>query len=94
MKPLTVVTGIILGSCLSIALSLAAVLLMFLVLGEEYPRVEYEFGALTVSLGIFVCMTAVSAMSFYSLLIQHRFRVPAQLAMWLGLALTGLYYWI
>jgi len=94
MKPLTVVTGIILGSCLSIALSLAAVLLMFLVLGEDYPRVEHEFGALTTSLGIFVCMTAVSAMSFYSLLIRHRARLPAQLAMWFGLALTGLYYWV
>lgn len=94
MKPLTVITGIILGSCLSIALSLAAVMLMFFVLGEEYPRVVHEFGALTTSLGIFTCMTAISAASFYSLLIGHRYSALAQLTMWLGLALTGLYFWL
>ena len=94
MKPLTVITGIVLGSCLSIALSLAAVMLMFFVLGEEYPRVAHESGALAMSLGLFTCMTAISAMSFYSLLIQHPARWWAQALMWLGLALTGLYFWL
>ena len=35
-----------LGSCLSISLSLAAVMVIFLVLGDEYPRVTHEFRGL------------------------------------------------
>lgn len=93
MTPLTVITGIVLGTCLSIAVSLAAVLLMFLVLGGDYPRLDYEFDALTGSLGIFVCMTAISALSFYAVLIHHKARLLAQFAMWSGVGLTVWYYW-
>jgi hypothetical protein len=93
VKPLTVITGIVLGTCLSIAVSLAAVLLMFLVLGDEYPRLDYEFDALTSSLGIFVVMTAISAASFYAMLIRHKARFVAQIAMWAGVGLTAWHYW-
>src|SRR5690606_27629872 len=40
MRPLTVITGIVLGSCVSISVSLGAVLFIFLVLGDEYPRLD------------------------------------------------------
>ena len=59
MRPLTVLNAIVLGSCVSIAVSLAAVLLMFLVLGDDYPRLAYEFRGLVVSFAIFLAMTAV-----------------------------------
>ena len=93
MRPLTVITAIILGSCFSIAVSLAAVLLMFLVLGDDYPRLQYEFRGLVVSFAIFVVMTAISAASFYAMLKEHVARHAAQAAMWGGLLVVGYYYW-
>ncbi|MDX1480222.1 MAG: hypothetical protein R3315_01020 [Woeseiaceae bacterium] len=93
MKPLTVLTGIVLGTCVSISVSLAAVLLMFLVLGDDYPRLSYEQSALLASLGIFTGMTAISAGSFYSLLVGHSSRWALQAGMWAGVIATSLYYW-
>lgn len=93
MRPLTVITGIVLGSCLSITVSLGAVLLMFLLLGKEYPRVSAEFGGLLASMLIFLGMTGFSALSFYALLKQHPWRHWTQAFMWTALMATGYYYW-
>ncbi len=93
MRPLTAVNLIILGSCFAIAFSLAAVLIVVLVLGDDYPRLQAEFRPLLRSLVLFLAMTAVSATSFYSLVRVHHLRYWAQGAMWLGLAATGWYYW-
>ncbi len=93
MRPLTVINGIFLGSCLSIAVSLGLVLIVFFLISDEYPRLQSEFRPLAVSMAIFLGMTAISAASFYSLLIHHRWRWPAQVLLWLGLAATGWYYW-
>mgnify|MGYP001031587017 CR=1 FL=1 len=92
MRPLTAVTGILLGSCVAITVSLAAVLVVFLVLGDDYPRLQSEFDALVSSLLIFLVMTAISAASFYTLVINHKARYIAQAALWGGLAATALYY--
>jgi hypothetical protein len=43
MRPLSVVTLIILGSSFAITFSLAAVVLVVLILGDEYPRLQREF---------------------------------------------------
>jgi len=93
MRPLMVINGILLGSCLSIAVSLGLVLIVFLVIGEDYPRVQHEFRPLASSLSIFVVMTIISAGSFYTLAKDHRWRWAAQVLMWLGLAATGWHYW-
>ncbi len=93
MRPLTVVTGILLGSCLSIAFSLAAVMVVFLILGDDYPRLSHEIRPLFTSFAIFTAMTAISALSFYTLLKDHSARWPLQGAMWLSLIATGFYYW-
>jgi len=93
MRPLTAVTLIILGSCFAIAFSLAAVLIVVLVLGDEYPRLQNEFEPLRISLLLFLGMTAISAASFYSLVISHHLRFWAQGAMWLGLVAIGCFYW-
>ena len=93
MRPLTVITGILLGSCLSIAFSLAAVLLIFSVLGDDYPRLNQELGPLFASFSIFTAMTAITAVSFYALLKHHAARWFAQLVMWSGFVATGIYYW-
>ena len=93
MRPLTAVTLIILGSCFAITFSLAAVLIVVLVLGDEYPRLQSEFDPLIRSFLLFLTMTAVSAGSFYCLVRSHPLRFWAQAAMWAGLFATGLYYW-
>jgi hypothetical protein len=93
MGPLTVITGFVLGSCVSITVSLGAVLFIFLVIGDGHPRLANEFGGLINSLLIFCAMTVISGLSFYSLLARHPWRGAAQGLMWAGLAAAGAYYW-
>ena len=93
MRPITVITGILLGSCLSITVSLAAVLLVFLVLGEDYPRLQGEFRPLSFSAVVFLGMTIISALSFYSLIIDHKYRHFAQAIMWSSFLITGWFFW-
>ena len=93
MRPLTVITGILLGSCLSIAVSLAAVLLIFLILGNENPRLSQEYGSLRASLSIFTAMTGISAASFYTLVKHHPARWVVQAVLWAGLMGVVYYYW-
>jgi len=93
VRPLTVITGILLGSSVSITLSLAAVMLIFLILGDEYPRLAYEFSDLIKSTLIFVILTIISAASFYSLLKEWQSRWWLQIALWAALFATGFYYW-
>lgn len=93
MRPLMVINGILLGSCLSIAVSLALVLLVFVIIGDDHPRLQDEFRPLLVSLSIFLGMTAISAASFYALAKRHPRRQWLQGLMWLGFVATGWYYW-
>ncbi|HNP34911.1 MAG TPA: hypothetical protein PKK10_03565 [Woeseiaceae bacterium] len=93
MRPLTVINGILLGSCFSIALSLAVVLLVFLIIVGDYPRVQSEIRPLTRSMFIFVGMTTIFAWSFYTMAKEHRLRIPAQILSLCGLAATICYYW-
>ena len=74
MRPLTVITGILLGSSLSIAFSLGAVLVIFVILGDDYPRLDQEYGPLLASFSIFTAMTAIAAVSFYAVAKHHRAR--------------------
>lgn len=93
MRPLTVINAIILGSCVAITVSLAAVLFVFFLLNDDYPRLRYEFGPLVSSFLVFLGMTGLSVLSFYSLVKIHPLRGWAQAGMWLGLAATTWYYW-
>ena len=93
MRPLTVINGIVLGSCLSIAVSLLAVMIVYIVLGDDYPRLQQEFAPLRASTLIFFGMTVISAASFYSMLTNRKSALVLQLAMWAGLLATAWYYW-
>jgi hypothetical protein len=92
VRPLTVITGILFGSCLAIAISLTAVLFVFLGLGDDYPRVQHEFQPLLRSALVFFGMTVISGASFYSLLIEHPARSWLIVLMLTGLAATVWYY--
>ena len=93
MRPLSVVTLIILGSSFAITFSLTAVVIVVLLLGDEYPRLQAEFEPLLRSLVLFFGMTLICALSFYTLLRRHAARYWAQAAMWAGLFGVGYYYW-
>jgi hypothetical protein len=92
MHPLTVVTGILLGSAASIAAGLVVVLFMFYLLSGEHPQLAGEMGALVTNAGLFFAMTIVCAASFIGLVKERRWWWLPQLAMWGGLALLVLYY--
>lgn len=68
-------------------------MLVFLFLREDYPRLQGEFRPLATSSLIFLAMTIISAVSFYSRVIDHKYRNFAQAAMWLALAVTGWLLW-
>lgn len=93
MRPLSVVTLIILGSSFAITFSLSAVIFVVLVLGDEYPRLQREFDALITSLLLFIGMTAIAAASFYALIKNHAARYWLNAGMWLALIGVGYYYW-
>jgi len=93
MRPLAVITGILLGSSVSITISLAGVMFIFVLLGAEYPRLAYEFGDLRESSLIFLGLTAILSLSFFAVVTEHRSRWWLQGAHWLGLAAVIGHYW-
>lgn len=93
MRPLTVLIGIVLGSCVAITLGLAVVSVIYLVLGPEEPVLRRELLPLGMSLLIFSLLTALAALSFYGSLMARHWRHLPGLALLSGLALTVYYYW-
>lgn len=92
MQPLTVITGILLGTSAAIAAGLTVVMLIFFILADEHPRLATEFGPLTVSTTIFLVMTMLCGASFLGLVRRAPWRWVAQTAMWVGVVLTVMYY--
>lgn len=92
MHPLTVVTGILLGSAASIALGLAVVMLLFFLLSGRHPQLGAEIGPLVSNTLIFLAMTAICAASFIGLVKERRWWWIPQAGMWAGLTLVVLHY--
>lgn len=78
MRPITVLNGIIMGSCGSIFLGVAVTLVIFLFLGPDEPRLQRELGPLTLYAGMFAVLTALSAWAFLGQLLLKRWRWWAQ----------------
>lgn len=93
MKPLTIITGFVLGSAAAITLGLAVVILIFVLSGLDQPRIRDEFPPLVGGVALFAILTVASAASFVSLVRQRRWRWWAQAAMWSLLLAIGVYYW-
>ena len=93
MRPLTVLTGIVLGSSAATTFGLAATLVVFLVLAGEYPRFRSELPLLVRYLAVFVGLTAVAALGFLGLAKNKPWRLWAQLAMWASLMGLAALYW-
>lgn len=94
MRPLTVLTGIVLGSSAATTFGLGATLIVFLVLSHETPQFREELPLLAGYLAIFVGLTTVAGISFIGLARDRPWRRWAQAAMWGSLAgLAALYWW-
>ena len=93
MKPLTIITGFVLGTAAAITLGLAVVILIFVLSGLDQPIIKYEFPPLVSSVMLFALLTVVSAASFVSMLKHKPWRWWAQAVMWALLVAIGVYYW-
>jgi hypothetical protein len=93
LRPLTVLTGIVLGSSAATTFGLGATLIVFLVLSGETPRFREELPLLAVYLAIFVGLTALAGVSFIAQARQRPWRRWAQAAMWGALAALAAVYW-
>jgi hypothetical protein len=93
MRPLSVLLGIVMGSTVSIALGLFLTLVVFLLLPEYSLRLADERKPLLGALALSSALAVVSAGSFYGELRQRRWRVAAQIALALLLAVGTWLYW-
>lgn len=93
MRPSVILLGFVLGTAASILFSLVAVTIIFLVLGDEYPRLHAEFGSLRINLAFFTALTVFSALSFYGELKTRSWRVWAFVPLAVTLVAIGGYYW-
>ena len=92
-RPFPVLLGIVLGTVFSISFGLAVVCLVFWILKDEAPRLANEFGPLLVSTGIFTLLSIIAGASFYGSLKNKLWRYLPLACLWVGLFLTGRYYW-
>ena len=93
MRPLTVLTGIILGSAAATSFGLAATLVVFLVLADEHPQFRNELPLLAVYLAVFAGLTALAGASFIGLAKNRPWWRWAQAGLWVTLSLLAAVYW-
>ncbi|RPI15224.1 MAG: hypothetical protein EHM60_04875 [Lysobacterales bacterium] len=93
MRPLTVLTGIVLGSAAATTFGLFATLVVFVVLAGENPGFRAELPMLGIYLGVFVALTTVAGISFVGLARERPWRRWAQLVLWGTLAALAAFYW-
>jgi hypothetical protein len=92
-RPFTVLLGIILGTLFSITFCTCIVGFVFWYLGDEAPRLASEVGGLIEIVSIFLVLTVLAAFSFFGSLKLTQWRYFPLAGMWLGLFITGYYYW-
>jgi hypothetical protein len=93
LGPLTVLLGIIMGSSVALAVSLAMTGIVFLFLTEYADRVQAERVPLLIGLAWTWSLAAVAAASFYGELRMRTWRRAAQGALLLLLAALAVVYW-
>ena len=92
MRPLTVLTGIVLGSAAAATFSLFATLVVFLFLRDDNPQFRSEMPMLTLYTAASVVLTGVAAISFIGEVRERSWRRWSQVALWaLVLGLTVAY---
>jgi O-antigen/teichoic acid export membrane protein len=93
MSPLAVLTGIVMGSAITMTVGLAMVLIVFVVLAGEHPRLGAEAYRLLASFGLFLSLALVSSAAFWAVLRRRRWMWAAQVATWVAVAAIARFYW-
>ena len=93
MSPLAVLTGIVLGSAVTIAIGLAMVIVVFLSLSGDHPELAREHGHLLTSFLLFLGLSLISGYAFTATLRQRRWLWYAQAGTWASIAVIAWYYW-
>ena len=93
MSPLAILTGIIMGSAITMTVGLAMVLIVFVVLAGEHPRLGIEAYRLLASFGLFLTLALVSSAAFWGVLRKRRWMWVAQAATWLAVVAIARFYW-
>jgi hypothetical protein len=93
MQPLTVLTGVILGSVASIAFGLAVSALVSVLAGADAPQLAAELGTLWRHTLVFIGLTVICGLGFLGLVKHARWRWYAQALMWAALAGVVRAYW-
>ena len=93
MSPLAVLTGIIMGSAITLTVGLAMVLVVFVVLAGDHPRIAIEANRLLVTFLLAFTLAGVSSAAFWAVLRRRRWMWAAQAGTWLTMAAMAAYYW-
>jgi uncharacterized membrane protein YhaH (DUF805 family) len=86
MRPLTVLTGIVLGSAAAATFALVATLVVFAFLIDEYPQYRSELPLLTICTVAVAILTGLAACSFIGQVRERPWRWWALSGMWALLA--------
>lgn len=95
MRPLTVITAIILGSCFAISVCLIAVWILLSLVSTDpaiTDRVADELKRLPTHITLFIPLTAIAAMAFITSQKQKSSWWAWQLGLWISLTFVGFYY--
>lgn len=93
MRPLTVLLGIIMGSSVAMAVSLAMTAIVFLLLGDQAARFHDEGGPLLRGLLWSWTAVALSVAAFYGELRRRPWRSWAKAAIFALLLVVGVVFW-
>lgn len=93
VRPLAVITGILLGTSVAIALGLGVVLFIYWLIGADEPALQREIPSLRTSTAMFFGLTVVAAGAFYGQLVRKWWRWPLLALLLLLVFAVGLYYW-
>lgn len=93
MGPLGFLTGVVLGSAVSISGVLAMVLVVFLVVSSDHPAVLEEYAPLVKAIVLFAILAAVAGTAFVGLQKNRSWRWLAQGVMWATLSAIAWSYW-
>jgi hypothetical protein len=93
MRPLVVLLGIVMGSTVSIALTLFLIGVVYLLMPEYGERLAEEKGQVLAACLIAVFLAALAVTSFYAELRSRSWRYAAHVALALVLATVLWVYW-
>ncbi len=93
MGPLGFLTGVVLGSAASIAAVLMMVLVIFLAVSSDHPSLLEEYRPLVRAVILFGLLAVVAGVAFVGLQKHRAWRWAAQGVMWATLAAIAWSYW-